>query len=81
MIQGEDGVVKRRGPQAATNFSISEYKAELKEYHLRQQKQLKQKQQRAAQKEKGKGQAAKAEKGVPDPDPHLLQQATTKLLP
>jgi len=74
-------LVKRRGPQAATNFSISEYKAELKEYHLRQQKQLKQKQQRAAQKEKGKGQAAKAEKGVPDPDPHLLQQATTKLLP
>jgi hypothetical protein len=84
-------LVKRRGPQAATNFSVSEYKSELKEYHLRQQKQLKQKQQRAAQKEKGKGKAVKAEKGkgkavkaekgVPDPDPHLLQQATTKLLP
>jgi len=74
-------LVKRRGPQAATNFSISEYKSELKEYHLRQQKQLRQKQQRAAQKEKGKGKAAKADKGVPDPDPHLLQQATTKLLP
>ena len=79
-------LVKQRGPQAATNFSMSEYKAELREYHVRQQRELKLKAQKeskkAAARAKGKGgkRGSQADTLTMDPDPLLfLQQASTKL--
>ena len=79
-------LVKQRGPQAATNFSMSEYKAELREYHVRQQRELKLKAQKESKKAaaRAQGKGGKRRSGADtltvDPDPLLfLQQASTKL--